>query len=75
MFNNDFMLRQSRYFAERLENESSSLGDQIDLAFQLAFNRPPTADERSAAQALVERLGLLHFCRALLNANEFVYVD
>ena len=75
MFNNDFMLRQSRYFAERVANETQSLDEQIDLAFRLAFNREATNDERVAARHLVEQLGLLHLCRALFNANEFVYVD
>lgn len=75
MFNNDFMLRQSRYFAERVAAESQNVDEQIDLAFQLAFNRDSTADEKAAARELVERLGLLHLCRALFNANEFVYVD
>jgi hypothetical protein len=75
MFNNDFMLRQSRYWAERIINESSDLDKQIDLAFQLAFARSATMSESTAARQLVEQQGLMHLCRALFNTNEFVYVD
>ena len=75
LFNNDFMLRQSRYFAERLEREAETLDEQISLAFQLVFARPVTDDELVAARSLVDEHGLMHVCRVLFNANEFVYVD
>lgn len=75
MFNNEFMLRQSRYFAERLEVDADGIDQQIDLAFQLAFGRHATGDELAPAKELVEQQGLIHLCRALFNANEFVYVD
>ena len=75
MFNNDFMLRQSRYFAERLEAEAADIDQQIARAFQLAFSREVANEEMVVARQLVEQQGLFHLCRALLNANEFVYVD
>ncbi len=75
MFNNDFMLQQSAYFAERLQRDAETVDQQIDRAFQLAFSRAATDDERTAAKRLVNDQGLLHLCRVLLNANEFVYVD
>lgn len=75
MFNNDFMLRQSRYFAERIAAEASELEGQINRAFQLALARPATDHELAAAKRLVEQQGLLHLCRALFNSNEFIYVD
>jgi hypothetical protein len=75
MFNNDFMLRQSKYFAERITAEASDLDGQINHAFQLAVTRPATESELAAARQLVEQEGLLHLCRALFNSNEFIYVD
>lgn len=75
MFNNDFMLKQSRYLAERIVGQASDVDEQIDLAFQLALTRPATDDERVGARRLVEQQGLLHLCRALFNTNEFIYVD
>jgi len=75
MFNNDFMLKQSQHFANRLTKESDHLDDRIDLAFRLAFSRSASPEEIEACQALVDRQGLMHLCRVLLNANEFVNVD
>lgn len=76
LYNNDFMLRQSRYFAERLEREAGTdTAAQIDLAFQLAFGRLPDESEQTLARRLVETHGTLHFCRAIFNANEFIYID
>ena len=75
MFNNDFMLKQSQHFANRLTKESAHLEDRIDLAFRLAFSRSASPEEIEACQALVDRQGLMHLCRVLLNANEFVNVD
>ena len=76
LFNNDFMLRQSGYFAERLERERpDDEPAQIARAFELAFGRTPDNGERDAARQLVNQHGLLHLCRALFNASEFVVVD
>jgi len=73
--NNDFMLRQARYLATRIENEAPDTPSRIRRAFDLCFQRPPTQDELHAAQSLVIDQNLFALCRALLNANEFVYLD
>jgi hypothetical protein len=73
--NNDFMLRQARYLATRIENEASDTAARIRRAFELCFQRPPSAAELQAAQALVTGQSLFALCRMLMNANEFVYVD
>lgn len=65
--NNDFMLQQARYLAER--------SGTVERAFELAYQRKPTADEAAAAEALAQKHGLFAVCRMLLNGNEFVYVD
>ncbi|MBC8350905.1 MAG: DUF1553 domain-containing protein [Planctomycetes bacterium] len=75
LFNNDFMLRQSRYWADRIATETSNLDAQIDLAFREAFGRSASESEVAGARRLVEQQGLMHLCRALFNANEFIYVD
>ena len=76
LLNNDFMLRQAGHWAARLEREAA--GDraaQVRRGFALALSRQPDDAELAAAIALVERAGLVQFCRMMLNANEFVYVD
>ncbi len=76
LFNNDFILRQSRYFAERLQKEAGpELGRQIRLAYELAFSREPTVSEQQLATSFIQSNDLFAFCRSLFNANEFVYVD
>ena len=73
--NNDFMLRQARALAKRLEREQSGLEAQIQRAFALCFQRQPLVDELAAAISLSRAQGLLPLCRMLLNANEFIYLD
>lgn len=75
LFNNDFMLRQSNDFAERLEQEANTIDGQIGRAFWLAFSRHVTPQELQAARQLISVQGLPHLCRVLFNANEFIYVD
>ncbi len=72
LYNNDFMLRQARYFAGRIEREG---GDPVARAFLLAFGREPSPHEENVAAEFIKAEGLFAFCRALFNANEFVYVD
>ncbi len=76
LYNNEFMLRQSRYFAERIEMESESNDrDRVRRAFQLALGRKPTPQEAGLATEFVARQGLFALCRSLFNVNEFVYLD
>jgi hypothetical protein len=76
LLNSRFMTQQSAMFAARLEREAGSEpASRVRLAFSLAFQRPPTEAEERAALALVQVYGLPTLCRALLNANEFVFVD
>jgi hypothetical protein len=74
--NHAFLIDMSRAFADRLERESGT-GDaaaQIRRAYLLALGRSPDARELEASEQLVRQHGLFVFCRALLNANELVYV-
>lgn len=73
--NNDFMLRQARYLATRIENEAPDTPARIRRAFELCFQRDPTPAEVQGAQTLVTEQSLFALCRMLMNANEFVYLD
>ena len=51
---------------------------QADRAYRLVFARPPDTEERRLAREFLaggNAAALASYCRALLNANEFVYVD
>jgi hypothetical protein len=75
LLNSGFMMQQAGFFAERLEQEAGEdPAGQVRRAFALAFQRPPEAGELSASVRLIIEQGLTVYCRALLNANELVYV-
>jgi hypothetical protein len=75
LLNSAFLHQQSGFFAERLQSEAGpDVARQVRLGFQHALGRDPQANELAAAVALVQEHGLAIFCRALLNANEFVMV-
>ena len=70
------MMQQAGFLAERLEQEA---GQTAARPGRSAPSRWPssaslTRDELAAAAQLVREQGLAVFCRALFNANEFVYV-
>jgi hypothetical protein len=75
LLNSSFMMQQAGFFAERLKREA---GDdpaaQATLAFRLAFGRNPGEADREASVRFIRGQGLTLFCRALFNANEFLYV-
>jgi cytochrome c553 len=74
LLNGTFTVQQARLFAERVREEVGDRAQaQVRCAFRLAFGRAPTSAEEGAAVALVERHRLSALCRALLNANEFLY--
>jgi mono/diheme cytochrome c family protein len=76
LLNNGFMTTQARHFAERVEREAGSdVTAQVDLAIRLALGRAATADERAALVPLTQAHGLANTCRAILNLNEFSFVD
>jgi hypothetical protein len=75
LLNDPFMLKQAECFAARLQKVSGDPAKQAEVAYRLAFGRPPTATERDALTEYAKKHGLAKACRVLFNANEFVFVD
>lgn len=74
LLNGPFMTQQAGFFAERVQREAGKEPEaQITEAYRLAFGRKPEGAEKKAALELVARHGLPALCRALMNANEFLY--
>jgi hypothetical protein len=74
--NNTFMEQCSRKFAERVHRDAGDdIVRQIDRAWSLAFARVPNDRERKAAQVFIASQGLEPFCLALLNTNEFLFLN
>jgi hypothetical protein len=75
LLNSGFMTQQSEFFALRLRMEVGEDAAAVaQRAFAIAFQRLPERKELLAATALIRDHGAVAFCRAIFNANEFVYI-
>jgi hypothetical protein len=54
--NDKFTHRQAEKFADRLRGARADHGQRIDLAYELAFSRPPTQEETKRDLALLQQL-------------------
>jgi hypothetical protein len=80
LMNGEFMNTEAKRFADRvIESVGPDRKKQVDLAFQLAIGRLPSAQERDKADKLLgaapphealARLGIV-----LFNLNEFIYLE
>jgi hypothetical protein len=88
LLNDRQSVARAETLAARVEREAGSDRElQMRRAFVLAFSREPDAVERGMAEKFFARFGerpgsppsedrpLVAFCQALLNANEFVYLE
>ena len=90
LLNNEFILEQAKYFAERVAAESGpARADRVQRAYRIALSRPPDRDEidgnsaflaRQAAYHLhraaadPEQSALVDLCDVIMNLSEFVYL-
>jgi hypothetical protein len=75
LFNSRFTEQQAELLARRCQREAGDeIAPRVRRAFELAFGRPPDEFEERAAMPLVSRHGLTSLCRALFNANEFLFI-
>jgi hypothetical protein len=75
LLNSPFIVQQAGYFAERLKQEAGEEREtQASRGFRLAFGRDPSSEEAAMGARLIREHGAIVFCRALFNANEFLYV-
>jgi hypothetical protein len=70
LFNHSFTLDMAEALAARLTGK-----DSIAEAYRLAFRRAPSPKERGGAEQLIAKHGKTAFCRALLNANELIFLE
>jgi Protein of unknown function (DUF1553) len=74
LLNSPFVVQQADLFAKRLEKDSEILPQQITRAWQLCFQRTPTDEELADSAEFIKQAGIQQFTRAMLNANEFVFI-
>ncbi len=86
LMNSQFVVNRARQFALRLQRAAgANLGEQVSLAWRLAFSQPPTDDELANGVAFIEKQSAhfsdnpieatASFCQALLSSNRFLYID
>ncbi len=76
LLNHQFTLDMAEALANRVKQEApNNETAQVRRAFALAFQRQPSREEETAALQLIARHGWRAFCRAMLNANELLYVN
>jgi hypothetical protein len=68
-------LQQAELLSARLtRGAGSDIDQQIHLAFEVLFAREPDAHEIELSREMIHAEGIVPFCRALLNASEFLFV-
>ncbi|MCP4848471.1 MAG: DUF1553 domain-containing protein [Verrucomicrobiaceae bacterium] len=74
LFNSRFIIEHAGQLAARLEREAGDdLTAQVNLAFNLFYNRPATPTEQRDAVDFIGAHSLSDFCRAMFNTNEFLF--
>ena len=77
LLNNPFMLHHAKSLASRVQNAATDPDAQVDMLFQLAWQRPAESDERTAIVRLIadSETGLQQVAQSIFAANEFWYLD
>ena len=76
LLNGQLALQAARDLGARSQDApAANPAARVDAAFQYALQRNPSPGELKACLALLERQSFVELCRALLNLNEFVYID
>jgi len=79
LLNNPLVIRTSKAFAtEVLEKTNKNYDQAVNLAYDIAYNRPPTAKEQEIAKRSIAaekdpQEGLRLFIQAMFGANNFLY--
>lgn len=74
LFNSEFVTQQAEFLAERLNSAGKDRSAIAVESYQLCFGRKPTSREAGLALEMIEQVGLIQYCRVLLNSNEFVFI-
>ncbi|MBI1347995.1 DUF1553 domain-containing protein [bacterium] len=74
LLNSPFTLQVADLFAQRLQREANTQPEQIQWAYELCFGRSASADEVAQATDFITATDLQQFARAMLNANELVFL-
>ncbi|EMI18851.1 secreted protein containing DUF1549 [Rhodopirellula maiorica SM1] len=74
LLNSRFVMQQAEILAKRIQSEAKTERKQVIRAWQLCFQRSPSEQEIADSERFIEQEGMVQFTRAILNANEFVFI-
>lgn len=76
LLNSPEAVEAARALADRIERESTpTMAGRITQAFRVVLQRDPSAEERQRSEQFLAQSSLVELCRALVNLNEFVFLD
>jgi hypothetical protein len=75
LLNNPFMVRQAEHLAARARGLAQHPYEQIVWIYRLTLGRNPKPGEVRRVSEFAARHGLENTARAILNSNEFLFVD
>ncbi|TWU08402.1 DUF1549 and DUF1553 domain-containing protein [Stieleria varia] len=76
LFNSELMMDAASRLCDLIESETSNSKSQIQSLYLRLYARRPTGDELDAAERFLSTdATLVDVCRAMLNSNEFLYID
>ena len=73
LMNSQFMITQCDILANKVH--SSDKKESVNKLFQIVYNREPDAKEMAMSLKVLKSEGMHILCRALLNSNEFVFIQ
>ena len=74
LWNHKFTQRISTSLANRTANASKP-SDRVRQLFQIVYQREPQSEEIREAAEVAKMAGWENLARALLNSNEFLYIE
>lgn len=75
LLNASDVVAAAKALATRLEKDEGTTDERITLAYRVTLGRTPSDVERRVSREFLADSPLHEFCRALMNVNEFVYLD
>jgi len=85
LLNDPFVHEQARIWSSRILQQADTPEQRLELAYRLAFVRPPDPDEAAAGLEFIAAQTLIYdedgesrawgdFCHVLINVKEFIFV-
>lgn len=79
LLNSPFVRERAEHLADRIQTQASQTSERVDVLYRLLLGRHPSNSEHAAASQFLGDASTnatwCDLCHALLNLNEFIYLD